>query len=58
MSPDFSGLSVVRFELGLGSSTLLTLSSCRGWLGDDAGGEGEVVCAGGGSLASLWHTSA
>lgn len=57
LSPDFDGLSVVRLELGRGSSTLLTLSSCRGWLAEEAGGEGGV-CAGGGSFASLWHTSA
>lgn len=53
-----SALSVVRLELGRVSSTLLTLSSCRGWLAEQAGGEGEAVCAGGGSLAILWHTSA
>lgn len=54
----FCGLSVLHLEFVRSSSTLLALSSCRGWTGDVAGGEGEGVGAGGGSLASLWQTSA
>lgn len=58
LSLNLCGLSVLYLDLGRGSSTLFTLTSCRGWTGDVAGGEGEDVFAGGGSLASLWHTSA
>lgn len=55
LSPRFS--AVCR-PLGRGSSTLFTLSSCRGWLSEEVGVEGEGICAGSGSLASFWHTSA
>lgn len=54
----FCGLSVLHLEIVRSSSTLLTLSSCRGWTGDVEGREGEGACAGGESLASLWQTSA
>lgn len=54
----FSGFSAVCLELGRGSSTLLTLSSWRGWLAEEGRSEGDDICTGGGSLANLWHTSA
>lgn len=58
LSPGFSGLLVVCLKEERGSSTLLTLSSRRGWLSVEAGGVGEGMGAGGGSLAGRWQTSA
>lgn len=52
------GFSDVCLDFSRGSSTILTSSSCSGWLAEEAGGDGEGFWAGGGSLAGLWHTSA